>query len=92
MLSCAPEFHGLNDGKFYYCHVSWSAEKAGIFKLKGSDFIRLEDIDNNKKACRKIVEYADGNMECGYVSLCEKCMGCGMDNNKFVLAGEQISR
>ena len=91
MLCCAPEFHGLNDGKFYYCHVAWSAEKAGLFHLKDSDYLDLELIDSNSKIeCRKIIEHANGNINGGYVSLCAKCMGCGPDNNRYIPVGEQL--
>lgn len=90
MLCCAPEFHGLNDGRFYYCHVAWSAEKAGLIRLKEEDYIDLKEIDSTSiLECRKIVEHAHGNVKTGYISLCEVCMGCGDDNNLFVPAGEQ---
>lgn len=93
MLCCAPEFHGLNDGKFYYCHVAWSAEKAGLIKLKKGDYISLDIIDSaSKEACREIVEHANGTVKNGHISLCEKCMGCGPDNKKFVIAGEQLRK
>lgn len=91
MLCCAPEFHGLNDGKFYYCHVAWSAEKAGLIKLKKTDYIELSAIiESDKKECRKIVEHANGKIDSGYVSLCEFCMGCGDDNKNFIPVGEQL--
>lgn len=90
MLCCAPEFHGLNDGRFYYCHVAWSAEKAGLFSLKDSDYLDLTLIDRcSKTDCRKIIEHADGNIDGGYVSLCAKCMGCGPDNNRYIPVGKQ---
>ena len=92
MLCCAPAFHGLNDGKFYYCHVAWSAEKAGLIKLKDSDFIDLENCSVNPDSKRHLVEYAGGDMEGGYVSLCKKCMGCGTDNPYSIPAGKQKSR
>lgn len=91
MLCCAPEFHGLNDGKFYYCHVAWSAEKAGLFQLKEDDYINLRLIDSSSKMdCRKIIDHASGDIKSGYISLCEKCMGCGTDNEKQVVVGEQV--
>lgn len=91
MLCCAPEFHGLNDGRFYYCHVAWSAEKAGLFQLADGDYLDLELLDSNSKTdCRKIVEHANGNIDGGYVSLCEKCMGCGPDNKRYISVGEQL--
>lgn len=90
MMCCAPAFHGLNDKKFYYCHVAWSAEKAGLFQLKEGDYISLESIDaNNKDECRYLIEYASGNMKNNYVSLCEVCMGCGADNNYTVTVAKQ---
>lgn len=93
MLCCAPEFHGLNDGNFYYCHVAWSAEKAELIKLKEGDYISLDSIDStSKEACRRIVEHANGAVENGHISLCEKCMGCGPDNKKFITAGEQLRK
>ena len=91
MLCCSPEFHGLNDGKFYYCHVAWSAEKAELLSLKDTDYIELISINNDdKEDCRKIVEHADGKIDGGYVSLCEFCMGCGEDNRNFIPVGEQV--
>ncbi|MBD5449614.1 MAG: radical SAM protein [Lachnospiraceae bacterium] len=91
MLCCAPEFHGVNDGKFYYCHVAWSAEKAGLFQLRDSDYLDLELLDGNSKTdCRRIIEHANGNVDGGYVSLCAKCMGCGSDNKRYISVGEQL--
>ncbi len=92
MLCCAPAFHGLNDKKFYYCHVAWSAEKAGLIKLKDSDYIVLENYGTDLASKRRLVEYAGGEMEEGYVSLCAECMGCGIDNRYVVPAGKQSDR
>lgn len=92
MFCCSPAFHGLNDGKFYYCHVAWSAEKAGLIKLKDSDYIDLNNFSVNTESKRRLNRYAGGDMEDGYVSLCEKCMGCGTDNPYTVPAGKQKGR
>lgn len=57
LASCRPEWNGLNDGKFYYCNISWSAEKSGHFKLVDEDYIVLKNVDaNDKDACHQIVE------------------------------------
>lgn len=86
--SCRPEWNGLNDGKFYYCNVSWSAEKSGKFKLKDSDFIVLDKINpKDKNECHKIVEFSRG---CS--SFCKVCGGCGKDNTHYIPVGEQIKR
>lgn len=92
MLCCAPAFHGLNDGKFYYCHVAWSAEKAGLINLRENDYIDLSNYGTDPENKRDLVEYASGNMKSGYVSLCARCMGCGIDNHFVVPAGKQAER
>lgn len=84
--SCHPEWNGLNDGNFYYCNVSWSAEKSGHYKLEKDDYIKLEDIDaEDKEACHKIVELSRGTS-----SFCNICGGCGIDNTSYVPAGVQL--
>lgn len=85
---CAPLFHGLNDNKFYYCHVAWSAEKAGLYKLKNCDYIDLEKLDVSEK--RKVTQHALGEIREEYVSLCKVCGGCGEDNIKNVKAAIQM--
>ena len=83
---CHPEWNGLNDGKFYYCNVSWSAEKSGHFNLAPEDYIVLEDIDPlDRNECRKIIDLSRGTS-----SFCKICGGCGSDNDKFVPVGEQL--
>lgn len=88
MKICAPLFHGLNDNRFYYCHVAWSAEKAGLYKLRESDYIDLKKLDIKEK--RKITQHALGDIEEQYVSLCKVCGGCGEDNIKNVTAAVQM--
>lgn len=83
---CHPEWNGLNDGKFYYCNISWSAEKSGNFKLSNEDYIVLKDVDaNDKMACHKIVELSRGTS-----SFCRICGGCGSDNTNYVPVGAQM--
>lgn len=83
---CRPEWNGLNDGRFYYCNVSWSAEKSGKFRLRSDDYIVLEDIDpNDKLSCHSIAELSRGTS-----SFCRVCGGCGRDNTNYVPTGIQI--
>lgn len=83
---CHPEWNGLNDGKFYYCNISWSAEKSGHYKLKKEDYIVLKDINpNDRVACHDIVELSRGTS-----SFCKICGGCGSDNKKYVPVGRQL--
>lgn len=82
---CRPEWNGLNDGKFYYCNVSWSAEKSGHFQLKDDDYICLEAMDpTDKDECHKIVELSRATC-----SFCKICGGCGKDNENYVEVGVQ---
>lgn len=86
LKACNPEWNGLNDGKFYYCNISWSAEKSGHFKLREEDYIDLVRIDpNDKKECHKIVELSRGTS-----SFCSVCGGCGSDNKRYVPIGVQL--
>ncbi len=91
MLGCNG-WRGLNDGKFYYCNISWSAEKAGLFKLSEGDYIDLASMEeNSRKTKQKIYDFSLGNLPPnGYMSFCKVCGGCGPDNQDFVLAGEQV--
>ena len=90
MLSCGPIFHGLNDGKYYYCHVSWSADKAKLLKNVSDDYINLRTLDDDDRAKEAILEHSNGNMAKGFVKLCKICGGCGNDNTEFVKAAEQM--
>lgn len=90
MLSCGPIFHGLNDGKYYYFHVSWSADKAKLLKNVSDDYIDLRTLDDDDRAKEAILEHSNGNMAKGFVKLCKICGGCGNDNTEFVKAAEQM--
>lgn len=90
MLECNPGWRGLNDKKFYFCNVAWSADKAGLYKLKKEDYVDLTELKANSKEDKlKLLKYSLGIMPNGYMSFCQVCGGCGVDNEKFVNAGEQ---
>lgn len=90
MLSCGPIFHGLNDGRYYYCHVSWSADKAKLLKNVPDDYVDLRKLGDDDSAKEAILEHSNGNMAKGFVKLCKICGGCGNDNTEFVKAAEQM--
>ncbi len=93
MIKCAPLFHGVNDGKFYYCHIIWSAQKAGIFKNGCNDYIELKELDSSKlEDRRKLSQFSMGNWEKGYLDFCRFCGGCGEDNLHDIPVGEQAHR
>lgn len=90
MLSCGPIFHGLNDGKYYYCHVSWSADKAKLLKTVPDDYLDLRVLNDDENAKEMILEHSKGNLAKGFVKLCKICGGCGNDNTEFVKAAQQM--
>ena len=90
MKNCSPLFHGVNDKKLYYCHVIWSADKAGIYTVPKQDYIDLTELEPHKyEDKRKVSLYCAGNCERGYLGFCMVCGGCGEDNERVIVAGEQ---
>lgn len=89
MLGCNG-WRGLNDGKYYFCNIAWSAERAGLFQLQEGDYIDLEKLPPNDAASKRaLLEFSLGKLPKEYMSFCKVCGGCGEDNQDFVLAGEQ---
>lgn len=90
MQKCAPLFHGINEKKIFYCHIIWSAEKAGIYTVPKQDYIDLTELNPKDMADKlKIIRYCNGECERGYLGLCMVCGGCGEDNDKIIPAGVQ---
>ncbi|WAJ24094.1 radical SAM protein [Lacrimispora xylanolytica] len=91
MMKCDPGWRGLNDGKFFFCNVAWSADKAGLFSLDEKDYINLSDLKPNDKSDKiKLLEYSLGIIPSKYLSFCKVCGGCGEDNTSIVKAGKQL--
>lgn len=77
----------FNDSKFYFCHLVWSSDKAGISKEQPDDY-RPEQ--NQGAVCKESIVLM--NMCCfdnTYNSLCKDC-GCSNLNQKYIKTGEQI--
>lgn len=90
MQCCAPLFHGINDKKIYYCHIIWSAEKAGLYTVPEEDYIDLDKLNADDISDRmKVVCYCTKGCERGFLGLCMLCGGCGEDNNEIIDAGIQ---
>lgn len=88
MKNCASSWHGLADKKLFYCNISWSAEKCGLFNNEEGDYIDLRDMESDE-ILEKMIALNLGDFPKGYNSLCRFCKGCGTDNNSFVIPGEQ---
>ncbi len=88
MHKCNPVFRGFNDSKFYFCHLVWSSDKAGISKEQPDDYIDLSKSGPSAKESIVLM-----NMCCfdnTYNSLCKDCGGCSNLNQKYIKTGEQI--
>lgn len=96
MLLCGHSTHSVADGRLYWCDPAFAAECFMNFESKKDDYLDLENnrINNSKyDASLNIIKYLLGDVnERGYMSICEKCAGVGSDNNKIVIAGEQMGR
>lgn len=93
MEACSPLFHGVNDQKLFYCHVVWSADKAGIYTVPKQDYMDLTELNPAKEEDRLTVSrYCAGECPRGFLGFCMVCGGCGEDNDKIVKAGIQKGR
>jgi hypothetical protein len=91
MHDCNPVFRGLNNGKFYWCHLVWSAVRSGLLAENKSDYLDLTALDpRNPEDKLMLIEYNLGYMENGYVSLCRFCAGCAKSNTMFVDPAIQV--
>ena len=91
MKSCSADWRGINDGKFYYCNIAWSAEKAGLTTLESDDYLVMEELTKDVgKGKELLLKLSEGYFDKGYMSFCRKCGGCGVDNTKLVVPGVQL--
>ncbi len=91
MKLCSADWRGINDGKFYYCNIAWSAEKAGLITLEPDDYLVMEELAKDiGKGKESLLKLSEGHFDKGYMSFCRKCGGCGVDNTKLVVPGVQL--
>ena len=69
--SCTAPFRGLNDGKFYYCHLNTSAVRTNIFPLNDNDYVNLENVSKEE-----MIKFDLGYTDLGYITFCDNCNGC----------------
>lgn len=68
---CTAPFRGLNDGKFYYCHLNTSAVLTKLFPLNDNDYVNLSDV-----SAEDLIKFDLGFTELGYITFCDNCNGC----------------
>ncbi len=64
--SCTAPFRGLNDGKFYYCHLNTGAVLTKLFPLDKNDYVEIDKV--SKEDLLKF--------DLGYITFCDNCNGC----------------
>lgn len=69
--SCTAPFRGLNNGKFYYCHLNTSAVLTKLFPLNENDYVELDSISSED-----FIKFDLGFTPLGYVTFCDNCNGC----------------
>ena len=75
--SCTAPFRGLNNSKYYYCHLNTSAVLAGITPENENDYISL----NEGTKSEEILKFDLGFSKLGYVTFCKNCNGCNTGIN-----------
>jgi len=86
---CTAPYRGLDNNKFYYCHLNTSAVLSKIFDDHENDFIRLNDIQNNKE---ELIKFDLGYTNLGYITFCKNCNGCNTGIEKKVSPSSQGQR
>jgi organic radical activating enzyme len=69
--SCTAPFRGLNDGKFYYCHLNTSAVLTKLFSPNENDYVNLSEVYP-----KDLIKFDLGFTEFGYITFCDNCNGC----------------
>ena len=69
--NCTAPFRGLDNGKFYYCHLNTSAVLTKLFPLNENDFVEMGSISKED-----LLKFDMGNTKLGYVTFCDNCNGC----------------
>jgi organic radical activating enzyme len=69
--SCTAPFRGLNDGKFYYCHLNTSAVRTKLFPLSENDYVDINTISKEN-----LLKFDLGYTDLGYITFCDNCNGC----------------
>jgi hypothetical protein len=69
--SCTAPFRGLNDGKFYYCHLNTSAVLTKLFPLNNNDYVSIESVSKEN-----LIKFDLGYTDLGYITFCNNCNGC----------------
>jgi hypothetical protein len=82
---CSPVFKGVNRGRFYPCHLIWSAQQCGAAKDNPLDYLELARIRNGGKEEKlRFVNFTLGYGDVNYLSMCANCRGCDREYRKEI--------
>ncbi len=82
---CTAPFRGLNDGKFYYCHLNTSAVRTNLFPLNDNDYLKIDNVSKEE-----LLKFDLGYTDLGYITFCQNCNGCNTGYNKIPVSyGDQ---
>jgi len=69
--SCTAPFRGLNEGKFYYCHLNTGAVLTKLFPLDKNDYVEIDKVSKED-----LLKFDLGYTDLGYITFCDNCNGC----------------
>jgi organic radical activating enzyme len=69
--SCTAPFRGLNNGKFYYCHLNTGAVLTKLFPLDKNDYVEIDKVSRED-----LLKFDLGYTDLGYITFCDNCNGC----------------
>ncbi len=75
-IRCSPPFKGLANGRFYPCHITWSADLSGKMQDTASDYIDLSVSSTSSDLKYNILRANMGWWKNGHLALCQFCRGC----------------
>ncbi len=68
---CTAPYKGINNGRYYFCHLNTSANLAGLIPDNKNDYCDLSEVDN-----LGLIEHDLGFLKLGYATFCKNCNGC----------------
>jgi organic radical activating enzyme len=81
---CTAPYKGINDGKYYFCHLNTSAVQAKLIKDDENDYYPLKKRDK-----LGLLAHDLGYLTKGYSTFCKNCNGCNTGIEIKVKAGVQ---
>ena len=69
---CTAQYRAIENSKFYYCHLSSSANKSGVCTEHPTDYLDMTKTISKER----LIRFSCGDLERGYAELCRSCNGC----------------